>query len=197
MSAFYGKYRGVVKDNQDRSKLGRLEVQVPSVLGDRTAWAMPCVPYAGDKVGFFALPPKGASVWIEFEAGNTDYPIWSGCFWETSDQLPVQPPDPEKKVLRTSGITLLLDDTSKKGGVTLEIGEPASTMPIKLVADSKGVTLTVRGSKVQVTDSRIELTRESSSVVLQSSGVQIKHQSAEIELGARTVTINNGSLEVD
>ena len=42
---------------------------------------MPCAPFAGSGVGFFALPPVGANVWVEFEGGDPDYPIWSGCFW--------------------------------------------------------------------------------------------------------------------
>ena len=46
---FYGKYRGIVVDNQDPSKLGRLKLRVPSVLGKDvvTGWATPCVPYGG------------------------------------------------------------------------------------------------------------------------------------------------------
>ena len=48
---------------------------------DDSGWALPAVPYAGDGVGFFMIPPIGASVWIEFEHGDPDYPIWTGCFW--------------------------------------------------------------------------------------------------------------------
>ena len=82
MSEFYGKYRGKVENNVDPLQQGRVQVTVPAVLGDgRLSWAMPCAPYAGSQVGFFAVPPVGANVWVEFEAGDPDYPIWSGCFW--------------------------------------------------------------------------------------------------------------------
>ena len=71
--------------------LGRVQVSVPAVLGDgRLSWAMPCVPYAGSQVGFFAIPPVGANVWVEFEGGDPDYPIWSGCFWGTGE-VPATP----------------------------------------------------------------------------------------------------------
>jgi len=41
-------------------------------------------------VGLFFLPPKGANVWVEFEGGDPDYPIWSGCFW-SDGEVPAQP----------------------------------------------------------------------------------------------------------
>src|SRR2546421_362003 len=67
---FFGKYRGLVVDNIDPTHRGRLQVKVPAVMGEETLWAEPCAPYAGDGVGFFALPPANAGVWVEFEAGE-------------------------------------------------------------------------------------------------------------------------------
>jgi len=68
---FYGKYRGLVTDNQDPMQIGRIQASVPEVLGDvRTGWAVPCAPYAGTNAGLYAIPAVGAGVWIEFEAGN-------------------------------------------------------------------------------------------------------------------------------
>ena len=67
---FFGKYRGRVEKNVDPERLGRLQLSVPVVLQDvSTGWALPCVPYAGPGVGLFAIPPVGASVWVEFEGG--------------------------------------------------------------------------------------------------------------------------------
>ena len=82
---FFGKYRGNVVQNEDlenpgRNNNGRIQVIVPAVMGDCPIWAMPCVPYAGKNVGFFALPEPGTGVWIEFEAGDPSYPNWVGCF---------------------------------------------------------------------------------------------------------------------
>ena len=80
MTAYFGKYRGKVENNVDPSQLGRLQVSVPAVLGSgQNSWAMPCTPYAGSSVGWFALPPVNSDVWVEFEQGDPDYPIWSGC----------------------------------------------------------------------------------------------------------------------
>ena len=78
---FYGKYRGKVVSNIDPLFLGRLMVSVAAIEALLNTWAMPCVPYAGSGVGFYAMPPIGADVWIEFEGGDPSFPIWTGCFW--------------------------------------------------------------------------------------------------------------------
>ena len=86
MNAFWGKYRGFVIDNRDPLQMGRLNVGVPSVLGGvLSSWAMPCAPCAAPHMGLSMLPPPGAGVWIEFEGGDPDYPIWSGCFWREGE----------------------------------------------------------------------------------------------------------------
>ena len=84
-SDFYGKFRGVVQDNRDPLGIARLEVSVPAVLGEKTAWAMPCLPFPDADV---ALPPIGTNVWVEFEQGDPHLPIWTGCFWMTTADMP-------------------------------------------------------------------------------------------------------------
>jgi hypothetical protein len=86
---FFGKYRGSVVTNVDPLGKGRLMVRVPDVLGILpSSWALPCVPMAGPMMGTsFVLPPAGSSVWVEFEQGDPQMPIWVGCFWDTSDNL--------------------------------------------------------------------------------------------------------------
>ena len=83
---------------------------------------MPCVPYAGSGVGFFAVPPVGANVWVEFEGGDPDYPIWSGCFWGRRGARAARPA--ADKMLKTDGITLTLNDLPGAGGFTIEVGPP-------------------------------------------------------------------------
>ncbi len=82
---FFGKYRGSVAENIDPLEKGRLLVLVPDVLGvTPSTWALPCVPMAGPEMGTsFMPPPVGASVWVEFEQGDPQKPIWVGCFWDT------------------------------------------------------------------------------------------------------------------
>ncbi|MGA2129317.1 MAG: phage baseplate assembly protein V, partial [Xanthobacteraceae bacterium] len=82
---YFGKYRGKVLDNADPLMLGRILAEVAAVPAMRMNWCVPCVPYAGAGVGFYAMPPVDANVWIEFEGGDVNFPIWSGCFWADNE----------------------------------------------------------------------------------------------------------------
>jgi hypothetical protein len=79
---YYGKYRGTVLPMYDVDTRGRLLVSVSDANGPNfSGWARPCVPWAGVSMGCFVVPPPGTNVWVEFEHGNPDYPIWVGCWW--------------------------------------------------------------------------------------------------------------------
>jgi hypothetical protein len=132
---FYGKYRGLVTDNQDPMQIGRLQAIVPEVLGEvTTGWALPCAPYAGTSSGFYAVPPVGAGVWIEFEAGDTSRPIWSGAWWATGE-VPMDeqstPSQPTRKILRSDfGLIVSLDDTAQT--ITLSDALGVNLMTVKV-----------------------------------------------------------------
>jgi hypothetical protein len=86
---YYGKYRGTVINNVDPEQRGRIMALVPDVLGlTPSNWAHPCVPIAGRQEGAFMVPQVGAGVWIEFEQGDPDYPIWVGGFWGSFAEVP-------------------------------------------------------------------------------------------------------------
>ena len=157
MSEFFGKYRGQVQNNIDPMQMGRVQVSVPAVLGDGSmSWAMPCVPFAGSGVGFFAIPPTGANVWVEFEGGDPDYPIWSGCFWGVGE-VPAMPAVAEMKVIKTSAITLTLSDLPGAGGFTLEVNPPAVATPLKLVFNASGIELSNGAASVKLTPASVSL----------------------------------------
>lgn len=157
MSMFFGKYRGTVANNIDPMQQGRVQVRCPAVLGDgRLSWAMPCSPYAGDDVGFFAVPPNGANVWVEFEAGDPDYPIWSGGFWGTG-QVPASPALPTMKVLKTDGLTLTINDLPGKGGVTLEVAPPVVATPLKISLTAAGIELSNGMANVKLSPASVSV----------------------------------------
>lgn len=157
MSRFYGKYRGKVENNIDPLQQGRVQVSVPAVLGDgRNSWALPCVPFAGPNVGFFAVPPVGANIWVEFEGGDTDSPIWTGCFWGTGE-TPVTPALAETKVLKTEAVTLSLNDLPGAGGFTVEVNPPAVSTPLKLAFTSGGIELSNGSASVKLTPASVSV----------------------------------------
>jgi hypothetical protein len=151
MPEYFGKYRGKVTSNVDPTMLGRLQVTCPAVLGiGRMSWAMPCVSFAGPAVGAFVLPPVGANVWVEFEGGDPDYPIWAGCFWGKGE-VPATPAVPGTSVFRTSSVTLTVDDKPGAGGVTLLVGPPAVPTPLKLALTAAGIELSNPTASVKLT----------------------------------------------
>jgi uncharacterized protein involved in type VI secretion and phage assembly len=139
---FYGKFRGVVTDNQDPLMTGRVRARVTDVLGsDESGWAMPAAPFGGDQTGFFALPKVGAGVWIEFEQGNPDYPIWTGGFWGIAAEVPVLalgpaiPGDPNIVLQTTAQNTILVTDVpGPTGGIMLK-----STTGATLIVNDTGI----------------------------------------------------------
>lgn len=121
-SPVFGRYRGVVVNNQDPLGTARVQLKVPAVLGETiSGWALPSLPLAGMQTAIYALPQVGDSVWVEFEAGDPNRPIYVGGFWNNSSQLPPEVlAAPNSVVLDSSGhCRLILCDTSNSG-ITLE-----------------------------------------------------------------------------
>ena len=144
---FYGKHRGLVMNNQDPLQLGRLQATVPDVLGEvPTGWALPCAPYAGTQAGFFAVPPIGAGVWVEFEAGDVSRPIWSGMWWAAGEVPTDQtgaPTQTTTKILRSEfGLIIALDDAKQ----TISISDVAglNLMQIRVLEGTVEVKSAVR-----------------------------------------------------
>lgn len=141
-SRFYGKYRGVVTDVDDPENMGRIRANVQEVLGDvESPWALPCAPYAGDGMGSYHIPPVGAGVWIEFEAGDPSRPIWTGCWWGRN-QVPQNESGidaaPPIKIIRTeSGMMVTMDDDNQVLSVSDENGDNI----LKLEVNSGKITV--------------------------------------------------------
>lgn len=154
---YFGKYRGTVTDNGDPTDRGRLKVKVPAVLGTVESWAMPCVPYAGDSVGFYSLPAVGTGVWVEFEAGDPSYPIWAGCFW-ADNELPDKG-GAAVKIWKTDKVTMRLDDgndelkmqNSSQSKVSLATDITSECGAAKHTVGQTGVVSELGAGKVEVT----------------------------------------------
>ncbi len=157
---FYGKYRGTVANNIDPQQMGRIQVKVPAVLGDgQLSWAMPCAPYAGPGVGFFAIPPRDAKVWVEFEGGDPDYPIWVGGFWGLGE-APALPAIAEMKVLKTDTATITVSDLPGVGGVTIELtsGAKLAVTPLGITIDTgTGASINMMGPQTSVNGGALDV----------------------------------------
>jgi hypothetical protein len=164
---FFGKYRGTVLNNVDPMQIGRIQVMVPDVSNVMlSSWAMPCAPVAGINMGVFTLPLIGSGVWVEFEQGDPDYPIWVGGFWGTAAEVPILshmvPP-------AVPGITL---QTALKNGIVIS-DVPGPTGGIQLQ--------TATGAMISVTDIGIMISNGKGAVI------NLTGPTVDINLGALTV----------
>lgn len=164
---FYGLYRGTVVNNVDPLQIGRIQAIVPDVSDFIPAsWAMPCVPIAGKQMGTFVVPQVGARVWVQFEQGDPDSPVWTGGFWETVAEVPDLalagvPGDPSI-VLQTSlqNAIVISDLPGPKGGIMLK--------------STTGATILINDTGIYFQNGK----------------------GASMEMVGPTVTINNGALVV-
>ncbi|MFM0053344.1 phage baseplate assembly protein V [Caballeronia grimmiae] len=166
-SPLYGKYRGTVVNNVDPMQIGRIQVMVADLAGlVPGTWAMPCLPSAGINTGVFTVPMIGSGVWIEFERGDPDYPVWVGGYWGSAAEVPALahavPPG-------VSGITL---QTALKNGIVIsDLPGPAGGIMIQ----------TTTGAMISVSDAGIII----------SNG-----RGAIINMTGPTVDVNIGALTV-
>jgi hypothetical protein len=142
---FFGKYRGTVMANVDPNGQGRLLVQVPDVFGlFVSSWAMPCVPVGGIQMGMFLVPPLYSGVWVEFEQGNPEWPIWVGSFWGSRAEAPAT------SNLATPGMpVMILQSAGQQGIIISDTPVPPLTSGVMLFStvavmtvDKTGVTIT-------------------------------------------------------
>jgi len=161
---YYGKYRGTVVSNIDPEQRGRITALVPAVSGVAlTSWAMPCVPIAGKQEGIYAVPQIGSGVWIEFEGGDPDKPIWVGGFWGIAAEVPAfalaPPPIPpgQNIVVQTSLQNMLMVSDAAPTPITGGIVMKSTSGAMIVVNDSgiyiqngKGASITMLGPTVTI-----------------------------------------------
>lgn len=157
---FVGKYRGTVVNNIDPEQRGRIQALVPDVSNViLTSWALPCLPFGGVQAGIFDVPVIGAKVWVEFEQGDPDRPIWVGCFWGTTAEVPALaktiPPGVPGVVIQTplqNGI-LVSDVPGPTGGILLKTatGAMLSISDVGITfTNGRGAVLTMIGNVVDI-----------------------------------------------
>jgi len=159
-SSYYGKYRATVINNIDPMMLGRIQVIVPDVSTFiPSSWAMPCVPIAGKQMGTFMVPQVGSGVWVEFEQGDPDYPIWVGGFWGIAAEVPAlalagPPGDPNILIQSTLQNTIMISDLpGPTGGIMLKSTTGASIIVNDTgiyIQNGKGASIIMVGPSVNI-----------------------------------------------
>ena len=164
---FYGKFRGTVFNNIDPEQRGRIQAIVPDVSGlIPTSWAMPCVPIAGKQSGVYVVPQIGSGVWIEFEQGDPDYPIWTGCFWGLVAEVPALAlagiPASPSIVLQTGlqNAVVISDLAGPTGGIMLKSATGATLIVNDTgiyIQNGKGASITLVGPAVNINNGAMNI----------------------------------------
>jgi uncharacterized protein involved in type VI secretion and phage assembly len=157
---YYGKYRGTVVNNVDPMQQGRIQAIVPDVTGPLPGtWAMACVPITGKQYGIWALPQIGSGVWIEYEQGDPDYPIWAGCWWGSAAEPPALAlaavPGVPSIVLQTTGqnTVMISDVPGAAGGILLKTKTGAMISISEtgiIISNGQGASIAMTGPTVTV-----------------------------------------------
>jgi uncharacterized protein involved in type VI secretion and phage assembly len=210
---FFGKYRAIVVDNQDPSKLGRLTLKVPSVLGPDvvTGWATPCAPYGGAAdQGFLFVPDRDAGVWVEFEEGDPEFPIWVGTYWsrpgdasqapkpqntDGTEQQAVQDP-PTSKIIKTAkGHTFQFEDADGAEAVLIREGHSGHLVTLDkngiTIVDKNKNTIVLSEHGVKITDASGNAAEMTSSAFTLTAKVPFK-----LDASGKAVTIVADSIDL-
>lgn len=215
---YYGKYRGEVVDNLDPEKRGRVRLHIPSVLGSEMVshWAEPCLPFGGlADQGLFMVPECGAEVWVEFEAGSINHPIWTGTTWRREGDAPQEAADgsPHMRQLKTpSGQILSFDDTEGEEQIrlfhpsnaellinaegTVQLTDAAGAILVMNsagnasleISDSNGNSIVCNASGTTVTDAN------GNQIIMEGGGINIT-SSAAINISGGTVNVGGAGGE--
>lgn len=164
---FFGKYRGTVINNIDPMQMGRIQAMVPDVSNlIPTTWAMPCLPVAGIQMGFYAVPPIGSGVWVEFEQGDPDFPIWVGCFYGSAAELPAL-----SRTAPPAIAAITMQTTLQNGLIVSDLPGPTGGIMLR---SATGATLIVNDTGIYIQNGK----------------------GASITMVGPNVTVNNGALVV-
>ena len=198
----YGKYRAFVTDNKDPQKRGRLKLLVPSVLNEEeTDWALPCVPFGGlADQGVFMIPEVDAQLWVEFEEGNINCPIWIGTFWPENTNVPKEASqeEPTTRLIKTPGGHLVqFDDKPGEEKIVIRHKKKAEIKidkegSIELKdAKENSITLDASAKSISVRDAN------GNTLVMTSTGTVLEDGNGnKIEMGTAGITVEGQQIVV-
>jgi len=108
---------GVVTDNKDPQKLGRVKVKFPILSERDTSWWCPIIMLgAGKNRGWFFIPEVDDEVLCMFEHGDLDRPLVVGALWNGKDKPADKNPggNPRRVLKSRQGSKITFDDDQMK-----------------------------------------------------------------------------------
>ncbi|TMV51555.1 hypothetical protein FE783_07215 [Paenibacillus mesophilus] len=196
---------GVVTNNNDPDKLGRVKLHLP--LHDEKAetdWVRIATMMAGKEMGSLFIPEVGDEVLVAFHLGQIRYPIVIGMLWNKKNTPP--PPadkNDERKIISRSGNQIMFTDKSgeetitvkTKKGQTVVLGDKDDSLTI---ADQSGNNkILIKGgsaNEISITSSSTKITLDAKGSVAIESAKEIKIKSTQVNIEASaTMAIKAGA----
>lgn len=177
---------GIVTDNKDPSKLGRVKVKVPILSGDDTTWWAPVIMLgAGKNRGWFFIPEKEDEVLVMFEHGDLQRPIVIGALWNGKDKAADKNPGgvPRRSIKSRAGSLIVFDDENGK----IEISD--GTKKGKITIDSAANKITIEALEGDVC---FQAPKGDIQIVAKSMEMEGKSDSCQAVSG-QTMTIGSGA----
>jgi hypothetical protein len=194
---YFGKYSAIVKDNRDADKLGILQVSVPTIFPpDELVPARAALPY-----GMFFVPENDTRIWVEFEGGDTEFPLWTGVQHIAGTWAPEAAKNPPTvRAFKTpSGHLLIFDDTSGSESIVLTDGKSAHQLKfnadgITLTDGKNNHVITLDASGIKITDGEHQ-----HEIEMSASAINVKHGGgvAKVTLETAAVKAEAGSSKVE
>lgn len=190
----YGIACGIVTNNKDPEKLGKLKIKFPWLSDDNeTDWIRMTTLMGGGGRGGFFLPEVGDEVLVAFEHGDINRPYVIGALWNGVDKPPEDNSDGQnniRKITSRSGHEIVFndDDTAKqekieihtKAGHKIVLDDSADQEKIEIIDKSKN-------NKVVIDSFQNSINIES------AMKLSIKANIVEIE-GTTSLTLKSNSV---
>jgi uncharacterized protein involved in type VI secretion and phage assembly len=190
-SRIYGVVVGIVTNNKDTEKLGRVKVKIPRLSGeDESNWARVTSFMAGKERGAFFLPEVDDEVLVAFEYGDINMPYVIGSLWNGKDVPPENNSDGKNniRVIRSrSGHVITLDDSD--GSEQIKIMD--KTQKNMIIIDTKNNKISIKSDK------DIELSAPNGKVTIEAMDLVTKSTaSTKIEATSSVDVKASGNLNI-
>jgi uncharacterized protein involved in type VI secretion and phage assembly len=187
----HGVAAGVVTNNKDEKKLGRIKLKFPWLSeNNETDWVRIATFMAGGERGSFFLPEVGDEVLVAFEQGDINHPYVIGALWNDKAKPPETNADGKNNIRlikSRSGHIIRLDDTG--GNEKIEIVDKSSNN--KVIIDTKNNKISIISSK------DIEISAPSGKVSIAANEIEIQSTAAtKIEAGA-DMTVKGTTVNIN
>lgn len=197
---------GIVVNNTDEAKLGRVKVKFPTLPGaDESHWAPVCSFGAGNERGWFFLPEVDDEVLVMFEHGDIRRPVIIGAMWNGVDKPPDKNDgaDERRRFTSRAGSVVILDDAEKT--ITIRDGKGKGEIVIKdknITFESAGGDVCIQApsgelnvvAKEIVADAKANFHLQSGSGINLSAGATVEAKAPSLQVIGASVGLNPGGV---